>query len=247
MRALLNFLNIIYIAFVPALAILIQGGLEHEFVIQWAPEKASGYFKGISYFYVLVMVMMLSFLVQQEKNERVLLAVILSGPIAGLFITWITGSNPINAIYNMYLIEGGSFILALFFQVLSHPLRIKNESGIGALVFLPVLLLVFLGGFLRSINFEYLQTIYQGKYAFITLGLALAFSFFALVRILRNIDAAHGKSRFGGYQDRSNPLHQSASYEQGTPLVLLAAIIGFIAYAFHEKLMEIDWLMNALK
>lgn len=247
MRQSLHVINLLYIAFVPVLAILIQGGLEHDFIFASFSDKASNYFKTISYFYVIVMVLMLSFLVKKEKDGRVLFAIVLSGPLAGLLITWLTGSRPINAIYNMYLIEGGSFILALIYQVFTHVKRIKNESGVGALLILPVLLFAFLGGFIRSVNFEYLETIYPGTYGYIALGLAIAFSFYTFISVLKNIDNAHGNSRFGGYQDRSNPLHQSASYEQGTPLVLLAAIVGFIAYAFHEKLMEMDWLMNLLK
>lgn len=239
-------LNLIYLTFVPALAVLIQGGLDHDFALTFVSDGVSNFLKVISIFYVIVMVLMLSFLVERESNNRVLIGILLSGPVAGMLITALTGGKPVYAIYNMYLIEGGGFIMALIAQTLRHTKRIKEESGAAAIVILPIFLLGFLGGFIRSINFEFLTSIYAGWSGYLVLILALIMSFGSLLMILDRIDQEHGGSKFGSTQDWELNSGKKSTGASATPLILVAAIVGFLAYGFHEKLMEWEWLMNIL-
>jgi membrane-bound acyltransferase YfiQ involved in biofilm formation len=71
MRQLLILLNLLYIALVPALAIIIQGGLSHDFALSFLPDYISKYMLGFAYIYAIVMVMMLSFMVNKESDSRV--------------------------------------------------------------------------------------------------------------------------------------------------------------------------------
>ncbi len=250
MRGLYYTLNVFYVTFVPALAILIQDGLKHEFVFAQAPEGLSNYFMVFSVFYVIAMLLVLSFLVYQENNERVLLALLISGPLSGFLIAWFAGGKPVEAIYHMYLIEGGSLIAVLIFQTTRHFKRIKIESGSFAPVALSFFLLSFLGGFLRSIDFAFLQSIYTNWRAYFGLFLALLISFSSIFYTLDRIDEAHGRSRFGGKMSGNPytfPETKKNTYHGGTPLVLLSAILGFLAFGFHEKLLEWEWLMQWLR
>jgi hypothetical protein len=246
MRSLFYILNLVYLAFVPALAVLIQGGLDHDFVLSFVSDGVSNFLKVISIFYVIVMVLMCSFLVERETNNRVLIGILLSGPLAGWLITLLTGGKPIHAIYNMYLIEGGGFILALIVQTMRHAKRIKEESGATAIVILPIFLLGFLGGFIRSINFEFLTSIYLGWSGYLVLIIALIMSFGSLLMILDRIDQEHGGSRFGSTRAWDKNAGKKPTGASAGPLILVAAIIGFLAYGFHEKLMEWEWLMRLL-
>lgn len=246
LRGLVYVLNLSYLAFVPALAVLIQGGLEHDFVLSFVSDEVSNFFKVISIFYVIVMVLMCSFLVERETNNRVLIGILLSGPVAGSLITLFTGGKLIHAIYNMYLIEGGGFIMALIVQTMRHSKRIKIESGVAAMLILPIFLVGFLGGFIRSINFEFLTSIYVGWSGYLVLIIALIMSFGSLLMILDRIDQEHGGSKFGSSHHWEMNTGKKRTGSSATPLILVAAIIGFLAYGFHEKLMEWEWLMKFL-
>lgn len=250
MRGLYYTLNVLYVTIVPALAIIIQGGLNHEFVFEQAPKGLSNYLMVFSTFYVIAMLLILSFLVYQENNERVLLALLISGPLSGFLIAWFAGGRPVEAIYHMYLIEGGSLISVLIFQTTRHFKRIKRESGAFAYVVLSFFLLSFLGGFLRSIDFKFLHSIYTNWWSYFGLFVALLISFSSIFYTLDRIDEAHGRTQFGGKMNANYyafPEAEINTFQGGTPLVVLSAILGFLAYGFHEKLMDWECLMLYLQ
>ncbi len=250
MKRIYQLLCITYVTFAPVLAMLIQGGLDHEFMLGFVPAGMASYFSTVFYFYVIAMLLMLSFMVYQDGDSRTMIGILASGPLAGLLIAWVTGGKPIHAAYHMYLIEGGSFIVVLLVQLLRHVRRIAGESGRFAPLGLALLLGSFLGGFLRSINLEFLVSLYPGWLGYLCLAAALAVSIASFYRMLDHIDEAHGRSRYGAMRRddvRTGPGEPAKSYDTGGPLILVSAMVGFLALAFLDKLLESDWLMSWIR
>jgi hypothetical protein len=244
MNWLIYFVNLLYITLLPTLAILIQGGLDHEFFPDVFPEwlqKASQFF---FFLYVIVMIMMLSFMLKINHNKKISLSILLGGPAIGLLLAWITGSQLTYGIYNFYLIEGAGFIFVLTYQVLRHTKRIKVESGPYALVILIIFIFGFLLGFIRSINMDFFLQMYNQWYEFLALFVFILLSFSLFFNILDSEDKAHLNVKTAKF----DPLkHDSKIEKSGMPFVLLATVLGFIAFGFHEYLLEIPWLVDFLQ
>jgi hypothetical protein len=244
MRQLLILLNLLYIAMVPALAIIIQGGLSHDFALSFLPDYISKYMLGFAYIYAIVMVMMLSFMVNKESDSRVFIGVLLSGPLAGLLISWLSGGQLVHGIYNMYIIEGTSFVAVLSTQMLRHFKRIQTEAPFVIKVILPVFILGCFGGFIRSINFDFFTDIYSGGLAYAGLATAAILNYIALFGTLKRFDNAYGNRSYGV----NNPVPQNTQdLPSGSPFILVIIIVGLLAFGFHTTLMEEAWLTELLK
>jgi hypothetical protein len=244
MRQLLILLNLLYIALVPALAIIIQGGLSHDFALSFLPDYISKYMLGFAYIYAIVMVMMLSFMVNKESDSRVFLGVLLSGPLAGLLISWLSGGQLVHGIYNMYIIEGTSFVAVLSTQMLRHFKRIQTEAPVVIKVILPIFVFGCFGGFVRSINFDFLSNMYSGWMAYTGLATAAILNYIVLFGTLNRFDAAYGNRSYSA----NNPMPQNTQdLPSGSPFILVIIIAGLLAFGFHTTLMEEAWLTELLK
>jgi len=244
MRQALILINLLYIAFVPALAISIQGGLKHDFELAFLPESITNYLHGFAYIYALVMVMLFSLMVNKTSDNRIFLGILLSGPLAGLEISWLSGGDFVQGIYNMYLIEGSSFIAVFGTQMLRHFKRIQHEAPTVIKVILPLFILGCMGGFIRSINFDFLTSIYSGWLAYVGLIGAAALSYVSFYGTLNRFDAAYGNKSYG---NNKQELPADIDLQAGSPFTLITIILGILAFGFHEKLMQEPWFIELLK
>lgn len=247
-KQILLLINLFYIAFVPVLAMLVQGGLMHDFLLGVLPRQFDHVFLGFSYLYPIVMIMLLSQLVNAEESPYLLFSIFTSGPIFGLFWAWIFGGNWLYGMYTTYLIEGGSFAFVLITKMVIQAKEIFSGAPLGIKLILPIFLIGCLGGFVRSIDFEFLVKLYSSWFSLLGLLIAIAVSCYSLLRSML-VNQYNQRKKAGYHKEMSDQKDSSFSEgyivdNHGSPWMILTVILGFLTFGFHPLLLKWEWLMN---
>lgn len=245
MSRFLYFLNVLYISLIPTLAMITQGTRDHEYLkaFDFLPEKTANWMDIGMWLFVIVLIAILGNSIKPTTNLKNSLGLLFGAPILGLVTAIVVGGNLSYMFFNLYLIEGVSFLIVFIIQIFRHRKRgIKEAGPIIVYLITPLLFLIFFIGFLSSINFDFLFKNYVGFWDQFALLVCVIIGSIGMYKFIDESDKEFRKE---------NPVidlkdGETLKYQELDPLAGVALVIGVLLFTGHGMLMKWDWLTSVL-